>query len=491
MSAPLPDHTPVLVGIGTARQREEDFERALEPMDLMHAAVAVAGRDSGSAAALAGAQYIAVPRGRWTYRNPAGEIARRVGATGVTTVLATVGVLQQTLIGEACARIARGETHTALVAGADAGYRLLRAQIAGATPSERVQDDDPSTFLAPKEELRHPVERRAGMQMPAGLYAILESAWRARQGWSLDEHRDRLAALQARMAQIAAGNPHAWRRQAMQAEAIREASERNPMQAFPYTRAHCSTWNVDQAAALLFCSAARAQALGIARARWVFPLASTESNHMVAVSARANLADCPGARLAGRAALEAAALRADAVDLVDLYSCFPLAVQIYAQALGLPPGRDLTLTGGMAFAGGPYNNYMLQSTCRAAELLRAGQGRTALVSGVSGVLTKQGFGLWSVDPARNGFVHADVSQATARVTPALDVLEQYSGSAVVAGYTVLHGRGQAPRGVALITTVQGQRAMATTDAPALIARLQEEEWVGRAVQINDNRLSSA
>ena len=110
MSTPLPDHTPVLVGIGTATQREEDFERALEPMDLLHAAVAVAGRDSGSAAALAGAQYIAGPRGRWTYRNPAGEIARRVGATGVTTVLASVGVLQQTLIGEACARIARGET---------------------------------------------------------------------------------------------------------------------------------------------------------------------------------------------------------------------------------------------------------------------------------------------------------------------------------------------------------------------------------------------
>ena len=491
MTTMLPDHTPVLVGLGTATQREEDFERALEPMDLMHAAVASAGRDSGAAAALAGAQYIAVPRGRWSYRNPAGEIARTMGATGATTVLASVGVLQQTLIGEACARIARGETHTALVAGADAGYRLLRAQIAGATPSERVQDDDPDIFLVPKEELRHAVERRAGLQMPVGLYAIMESAWRAKQGWSLPEHRDRLAALQERMAQIAAGNPHAWLRHAMQAEAIRAASEHNPMQAFPYTRAHCSTWNVDQAAALLFCSAARAQALGIPRARWVFPLASTESNHMVAVSARANLADCPGARLAGRAALEAGALRAEEVDLVDLYSCFPLAVQVYAQALGLPPDRDLTVTGGMAFAGGPYNNYMLQSTCRAAELLRAGRGRTALVSGVSGVLTKQGFGLWSVNPAPGGFVHADVGQATAREMPVLDVLEQYSGQAVVAGCTVLHGRGQAPRGVALVTTAQGHRAMATTDEPVLIARLQEEEWVGRAVQIDDNRLLPA
>ena len=32
------DRTPVLIGIGTATRREEDFTRALEPMDLMLAA---------------------------------------------------------------------------------------------------------------------------------------------------------------------------------------------------------------------------------------------------------------------------------------------------------------------------------------------------------------------------------------------------------------------------------------------------------------------
>ncbi len=485
----IPDNTPVLAGIGTATQREEDFLRAREPMDLMHAAVAAAGRDSGSVAALAGLGHIAVPRGRWTYRNPAGEIARRVGASDATTVLASVGVLQQSLIGEACARIARGEIHTALVAGADTGYRLLRAQIAGVTACERVQDDEPDIFLAPTEDLRHPVERRCGLHMPVGLYAILESAWRARHGWSVAQHRDRLADLQAQCARIAAANPHAWHRQAMPAAAIRDASQHNPMQAFPYTRAHCSTWNVDQAAALLLCSAARAHELGIPRERWVFALASTESNHMVAVSARAQLADCPGARIAGQAALEAAGIDAGDLDLVDLYSCFPLALEVYADAMGLPPGRALTVTGGMAFAGGPYNNYMLQSTCRVAEQLRAGQGRTALVSGVSGVLTKQGFGLWSVDPPPRGFQHADVSALTASNMPVCEVLEHYSGPASVAGYTVLHGRGQMPRAVALFDTPQGQRAMATTEDPAWAVRMQEEEWVGRVLQIDADRIA--
>ena len=261
MPSSVASHTPVLVGIGTASRREENFEHALEPMDLMLEAVATAGADSGSPAALAGAQYVAVPRGRWKYGNPAGAIARAIGAEQATTVLATVGVLQQTLIGEACARIACGEAHTALVAGADAGYRLLRAQIAGreavdlnaglelSAAGQRLHGDAPDITLAPKDELRHPAEKRAGMRMPVGLYAIMESAFRAKNGWSVTQHRDRLADLGRRFSRVAADNPHAWQRKAVDSSAIREATERNPMQAFPYTRFHCSTWNVDQAAA--------------------------------------------------------------------------------------------------------------------------------------------------------------------------------------------------------------------------------------------------
>ena len=481
----------MLVGAGTATRREEDFERALEPMDLMFEAVRAAGADCGSAMStkvLAGAQYIAVPRGRWTYSNPAGEIARAIGAPNATTVLTSVGVLQQTLIGEACARIARGEAHTSLIAGADAGYRLLRAQIAGREASERVQTDAPDIYIAPKEELRHPAEKAARLNMPVGLYAIMESAFRARMGWSVHDHRDRLATLGARFSQVAAANPHAWQRKVIDATSIREATDRNPMQAFPYTRLHCSSWNVDQAAALLFCSAARADQLGIPRSRWIYPVASTESNHMVPVSARADLAECPGARIAGQAALAAAGLAAADIDLIELYSCFPIAVQSYAAELGLPLTGDLTITGSMAFAGGPYNNYVFQSTCRAAELLREGKGRNALVSCVSGILTKQAFGVWSVDPAPNGFVHADLTDSVSREVRTVEVVEAYSGEATIAGYTAIHGRGKQPRGVALVDTPQGQRAIATTEDAVLVQRLQQdEEWVGRTVRVDQNQ----
>jgi len=58
-------------------------------------------------------------------------------------------------------------------------------------------------------------------------------------------------------------------------------------------------------------------------------------------------------------ALDAAGVGIDDVGLIDLYSCFPSAVQIAAASLGLSldePGR-LTVTGGLPDFGGPGNNY--------------------------------------------------------------------------------------------------------------------------------------
>lgn len=486
----IPPRTPVLVGVGAAMRREEDPARALEPIDLMLEAVRAAAADSGAPDLLSGLDTIAVPRGRWRYRNPSGEIARAVGASGATTIVSSVGVLQQTLIADACEQIADGRIDSALVAGADAGYRLLRARLTGGDRGERDQADDPDVLLEPKAELRHPAEVAAGLKMPVGLYAILESARRAAAGLDVGAHRDQLAARYARFAEIAADNPHGWTRTPLDAATIRDAGDRNPMQAFPYTRAHCSTWNVDQAAALLLCSAERAAALGIGRDRWVFPVASAESNHMVPLSARADLTRSPGADATARAVLDAAGVAAADIDLIELYSCFPIAVAAFADALALPPGRDLTITGSMAFAGGPYNNYFLQATARAAELLRAGAGRTALLSCVSGILTKQAFALWSVEPPRNGFARRDVTEQAAAAATEILVVEGYTGGGRIAGCTVLHARGETPTAVALIDTDDGTRALGVSTDDATIAGIEREEWVGRRVQVVDGRLAA-
>lgn len=478
-------NTPVLVGVGVVTQREEDASRAAEPLDLMLQAVRTAALDatpSRHGDLVRAVQWIGVPQGRWRYRDPARAIAHAVGATAAHSVLASVGVLQQSLLGEACRAIASGERDAAVVTGGDAGYRILRAKLAGERAAERQQDTVPDEHLVPAEELRHPAELRAGAKMPVGLYAIIESAHRAAHGWSVDAHRDRMARTYARFSAIAQDNPHAWNRERLEAAQIRDASQRNPMQAFPYTRRHCSTWNVDQAGALIFCSAGRAESLGIAPRRWVFPLASAESNHMTHVAARVALGACPGAGIAGRAVLDATGLGIADVDLLDLYSCFPVAVATYAEALGIPDDRDLTVTGSMAFAGGPYNNYVLQATCRIAELLRAGAGRHGLVSSVSGILTKQAFGLWSRAAGPAEYVQRDVSAEVARATATLPIVDAESGAGRIAGYTVLHERDGPPVGVAVID-VPGGRAVARTTSGGDVARMQSEELCGADVRL--------
>ena len=476
--------TPVLVGIGVFTQREEDPSQALDPLAMMIEATKRAGADAGANALLATIGRILVPRGRWSYGDPGRAIARAVGSPNAETILSTVGVLQQTLIGDACSAIAAGEIDAALVVGGDAGYRLLRSRITGQDVPLRDPGGTPDRLLAPREELRHEAEIRAGLRMPVGLYAMMESAFRARHGLSVDAHRDRIAALYSRFSAIAADNPAAWNRKHFSVEAIRDASERNPMQAFPYTKLHCSSWNVDQAAALLFCSERTAEAHGVPHDRWVYPWASTESNHMVPVCARAELDTCPGARIAGHAALEPFGLAIDQVDLIELYSCFPIAVEAYAAELGLDPQRDLTVTGGMSFAGGPYNNYVLQSTARMAQLLRAGAGRTGLVSSVSGTLTKQGFGLWSAAPPEGGFHAADLTDQVARAAPARPVALDAEEPGRVAGYTVLHDRGKAPRGVAILDLDDGRRAVATTEDAELVARMEATELCGERVAVS-------
>lgn len=209
---------------------------------------------------------------------------------------------------------------------------------------------------------------------------------------------------------------------------------------------------------------------------------------MVPVSARADLTDVTGARLAAEAALEASGMKGQDVDLVELYSCFPVAVEAFAAAAGISPGRDLTITGGMAFAGGPYNNYFLQATARAAELLRAGEGRTALLSCISGIMTKQAFAVWSRDPGNRPFARLDCTGQAAAQQHTVEVLEAYSGEGRVAGCTVLHSRAEAPRVVALVDTPAGARAFACSADLSLVDRFEREEWVGHTVTVENGEL---
>ena len=139
----------------------------------------------------------------------------------------------------------------------------------------------------------------------------------------------------------------------------------------------------------------RPQSAGIPRERWVFPLAGADADDHWFLSHRLDFHSSPAIRLAGGSALSLAGAGIDDVAHLDLYSCFPSAVEIAAAELGLAdddPSRPLTVTGGLTFGGGPGNNYGTHAVASMIDALRADPGSLGLVTGVGWYLTKHSIG---------------------------------------------------------------------------------------------------
>src|SRR3546814_14963988 len=69
-----------------------------------------------------------------------------------------------------------------------------------------------------------------------------------------------------------------------------------------------------------------------------------------------------------------------AINQFDLYSCFPCAVLLAAETLGIDWHKTpCTVTGGLPFFGGAGNNYSMHAIATMAERLRASPGDYGLV----------------------------------------------------------------------------------------------------------------
>jgi acetyl-CoA C-acetyltransferase len=405
--------TPVLVGAGVAHQRFDDPTAAAEAVELMTTAAERAGSDAGVPQLLSQVGGVFVPRGTWRYADPGRIVAERIGASA-RTLIAELGVLQQTLFTRACLAIADEGLDVALVVGGEAKYRDLRSRLNLVELHNAGQPEGtaPDGTIVPAQEIMPKPERDAGLISAPLQYSLLETALRAARNESVAENARATAELWAAFSRVAAGNPDAWRRDPVTPEFLEHPSDANPMLAAPYTKWHCSQWNVDQAAAFLLCSTEAADRAGVPADRRVYPLAAVESNHMMPTSRRAQLHRAPAVRAGADRLAELTGIDPSACDVIDLYSCFPSAVRIQAQELGLPvdapDARPLTVGGGMTFGGGPLNNATFQALARMVEQLRDAPGHVGLLTCISGIITKHGMALWSTAPPDAGFRFGDV-----------------------------------------------------------------------------------
>lgn len=491
----VPPNTPVIAGVGFCQNHSEDPRDCPEPCQLMIDAIRDAAMDAGAPALVRSLESIAVQQGMWGYRNPGRLLAEALDCPGTKSVLSDLGVLQLTPLFDLCRAIAAGEQSIGVVTGGEAKFRELRSKITGIAVGDTEQPADtpaPDLHLTSPDPFATHAEGQAGLFLPVEYFAVIESALRHYKGWTIDEDRDRIAALYSEFSHIAASNPHAWSTEPMSAAAIRDPVGKNAMIAFPYTKRHNSQWNVNQAVAIIVCSAARANALGIDRSRWIYPISAARSRHVNCLAQQRTLYSHPGTVVAGERACALAGVEPRAIQAADLYSCFPSAVQSFALDLKLEGVCPWSVTGSMAFAGGPYNHAALDGVARMVEVLRDGEGmplgerRIGLVSNLSGIFGKQGVVLFSNEPNARGYRFEDVTDIVAAQDPPVAVITGYAGPATIAGCTVSYKNNEISHGFAYCDTPAGQRTVVRIEEHALLEAMTREEFVGRAASIGED-----
>ena len=476
--------TPVVVGVAQIKQRPEDPAEAAEALELMTSAVRDAATDAGVPGLLTRLDLIGVVDGAWKYSDPARLIAGAVGAADAKTARTSIGgQTPQAYVNNISARIQAGELDVAVVTGAETIWSRRRQRRDGVSvePTEQ-KGVSPDEYFGVDMPMSTEFEQSRGMKMPINYYPVFESAIRAINGETLADHRDRLSELWAKFNEVAVDNPFAWSPAPMTATEIRNPSPANRMVGFPYTKAMNSNWDLDQGAAVLLCSAQAAQDAGVPRDRWVFPWAGTDAHDTYSVSQRRDLHSSPAITEAGAKLFELAGVDTDDIAHVDLYSCFPSAVQVSAQALGLSLDRQLTQTGGLTFAGGPLNNYVTHSIAAMTNRLRSDAGALGLVTANGGYLTKHALGIYSTSPPPRPYRAEDVQDAVDQ-TPTVAADESYSGQATIEGYTVMHTPEGPETGLCALRTPEGARTWGqVADADALES-MMETEAISRTVEL--------
>ncbi len=475
---------PVLIGVGQALQRSPDLDSLVEPVALMAQAGQEVLDDCGASAAVRDAlDWLVVVQGAWPYRDPGRLVAGRLGARGARTGLTgNGGESPMTVVSQLAGQIAAGECEAAMVVGGEGIYSRRQLKKAGRPISLTLQGDDvaPDRRFGGKIDVGDEHDRSFGLAAPVTTYPMFEVALRHDLGRDPVEHQAALGRLYARFNEIAVANPHAWNRHPMTAEQIAAPTSDNRYIGYPYTLVMNSNWFTDQAAAVIVASAGWAISAGVPRDRMVFLHSATTAADTGSLGHRLDFHGSRSLRAAGPRAFELAGVGPAQLGHVDLYSCFPSAVEVAARELGLGFDRDLTVTGGMSFYGGPLNNYTTHAMAEMVLRLRDHAGEFGLVVGNGGYLSKHVVMVMSTDEPENGYRYESCQDDVDRL-PRHTFRADLVGNASIETYTVMHEAGRPTEAILAVLDVDGVRSWARTGDHDVMAELMAHdacEWIG-------------
>jgi acetyl-CoA C-acetyltransferase len=207
---------------------------------------------------------------------------------------------------------------------------------------------------------------------------------------------------------------------------------------------------------------------------------------------RFDLTASPAMRATSRQALDMAGKTMADFRFLDIYSCFPSAVETACQELGIAEDdpRGLTVTGGLVYFGGPGNSYVALSISEMMRRLRSAPGDFGLITANGNWVTKHAYGVYSTTAYQGQWKRESpaVLQAQLDALPKAPFTERASGPATIETYTVMHDKNGPAYSVVLgRLAATGERFIANTPAdPEVLKDLQDRESLGRAGVVRHN-----
>jgi len=474
-------NTAVIVGIGElVHQVPNNLEAALSPLDLMEKATRLALEDTGVDGLASQIDTLAVVR---TFSdsgaplkspfgdpvNPPRSVAKRLGIHPETAIYGEIGGhTPQSFVNEFSTKIASGLSEVVILVGAEAlanQKALRRAKVKTDWTDDTdgpVQDRLENSITDTLDIEQFPNEF---LNIPS-IYSVFENARRARLNLNRDEYARHCANLFSRFSDVAANHPHSMFPESFDAEGIRTISSKNYSVSDTYSRAMVAKDGVNQGAALIMMSEAKARQFGIAPERWIYPIAGSETTDLT-IAHREDISRSVAMNVAYEAVLEAASLSVDEITCMDIYSCFPIAVFAACEAMGIDihDPRDLTLTGGLPFFGGPGNNYAMHSIVNVVKRLRTDSEGIGLVGSNGGFLSKHAIGIYASTPSQKGWCEADKSTLALKVNrqTSPDIATYADGRARIEGYSVEYNAKGPKRGFVIGRLMDDRRFIGVTD----------------------------
>jgi acetyl-CoA C-acetyltransferase len=495
--------TPVLVGGAqfTQRTAKTNVKESLSPIELMEKVSKDAIANAGGTGLAAAIDTVAVVRftadspgdqGRLPkrmFRNPPLSLANRIGAKPRRAFYtATGGNTPQWLVNKTAEEIANGECEVALLAGAEYIASMLAAVKQGIDLGWATgPDSDPGSDPIEIGDMRAGTtdyERRHGLAFPVNVYPLFENGLRAMKRRSPAEHLKWLGEFFSPFTKVASENPYSWFPTYRPPEEISTPSEKNRFVGFPYTKYLNAVIEVDMAAAVLMTSVAKARELGIPESNWIYLHGCGDAADIWNVSERVNYHSSPAIRTIAKKAFAMADMDIGDVSFIDLYSCFPSAVEIGCQEFGIATDdpRGLTITGGLPYFGGAGNDYVMHSIVQMTDKLRANPGKFGLCTGNGWYVTKHSAGIYSTRPTKGAWKREDPKSyqkdIDAMAHPA--VIEKPNGPAKVETYTVVLDRRGKRFGIVVGRDANDARFLAhTPDDDATLDWMMREEVIGK------------